>query len=107
MSHFTFTKQELLDALNKLSPMSETISFADVQHIYSQRRDEIDLALVKAARLDYTREGELEVDASAITSRADDESGAYVQAWVWVSTPDASPMSGLCELVFKDPTEES
>jgi hypothetical protein len=31
----------------------------------------------------WHREGEIEIDASAVVSRGDDE-GAYVQAWVWV-----------------------
>ena len=103
MSNFTFTKQELLDELNKLSPMSETISFSDIIGIFSKRRDEIDLAFVKEARRQVSCEGLVEVDDNAMTSRDDDESGSYVAAWVWIATSDSDE---LYNLIYKDTTEE-
>ena len=50
--------------------------------------DAIDVtaAFRKAARDQYQREGEIEIDDSAIVS--DSEDGAYVQAWVWVDRSD-------------------
>jgi hypothetical protein len=43
-----------------------------------------------AARQQWQREGEIEVDDNAEISRADDnfDKGAYVQAWVWVCDAD-------------------
>lgn len=43
-----------------------------------------DAAYRRAARAEYHREGEVEIDNNAVISRGDDP-GAYVQAWVWVS----------------------
>ncbi len=43
-----------------------------------------DAAYRRAARAEYHREGEVEIDDNAVISRGDD-AGAYVQAWVWVS----------------------
>lgn len=37
------------------------------------------------------KEGELEMDPDALISRpADNETGAYVQAWLWVENPDCA-----------------
>ncbi len=38
------------------------------------------------ARELYHRDGEIEIDESAVVSRGG-EPGAYVQAWVWVEDP--------------------
>ena len=43
---------------------------------------------LKAAKRLYEKEGTLEIDGDARLSTADG-SGAYVQAWVWVSAEDA------------------
>lgn len=40
----------------------------------------------EAARLNYQREGEIEIDDNAVISRGSDP-GAYVEAWVWVEDP--------------------
>jgi hypothetical protein len=37
----------------------------------------------------YHKEGEIEIDEGAPVSQGDDE-GAYVQAWVWVPSPEGS-----------------
>lgn len=42
----------------------------------------------EAAKNEYEREGEIEIDDNAAVSRGDD-TGAYVQAWVWVSFDEA------------------
>ena len=47
-----------------------------------------DAAYRRAARAEYEREGEVEIDDNAVISRGDD-AGAYVQAWVWVSDEEA------------------
>lgn len=43
---------------------------------------------IKAAKDQYHRDGECEVDDNAQTSRGGDH-GCYVQAWVWVYWPEA------------------
>jgi len=47
--------------------------------------------MIEAARRQYEREGEIEIDGNARISRANGnpENGAYVQAWVWVYEEDA------------------
>lgn len=49
----------------------------------------------------WAREGEIEVDESAVVSEGDDN-GAYVQAWVWVYTHEA----GLPAKLEEDEGEE-
>ena len=39
---------------------------------------------IDKARFEYQKEGSIEIDDGAKISRADDENGAYVEAWVWV-----------------------
>lgn len=51
-----------------------------------QAKGRVELAYVSEAQ-DYQREGELEVDASAVVSLGDDP-GAYVMAWIWVADCD-------------------
>lgn len=50
--------------------------------LFGERRTVAELQAVKAAQDLYQREGEIEVDDSALCSRSD--AGYYVQAWVWV-----------------------
>jgi len=49
-----------------------------------------------AARQIYYREGELEIDPNAPVSRAEGnpDSGAYVQAWVWLYDEEAARKLG-------------
>jgi hypothetical protein len=50
-----------------------------------------DADYIEAARADYQRDGEIEIDDDAVVSRNDDPDGshgAYVQAWVWVYDPE-------------------
>jgi hypothetical protein len=51
-----------------------------------------DEAYRTAARRQYQREGEIEVQDNAVISRSSDpgDPGAYVQAWVWVYEEDAA-----------------
>ena len=45
----------------------------------------------EAARKEYQREGEIEIDDEAEVSRANEvggDDGAYVQAWVWVANEE-------------------
>ena len=44
---------------------------------------------IEAAKREYGREGEIEIDSNAIVSRGDDP-GAYVAAWVWVSNSEVA-----------------
>ena len=43
----------------------------------------IDEAYREAAKEQWEREGEIEIDSNAVVSKGDDP-GAYVAAWVWV-----------------------
>ncbi len=49
--------------------------------------EQTDKQYIEAARRQYEKEGEIEVDETAVVSRGEDE-GAYVQAWVWVSNSE-------------------
>ena len=55
-----------------------------------------------AARKQYHRDGEIEIDEGAVVSRGSD-CGAYVAAWVWV--PDTEPSENYPDGV--PPEEES
>ncbi len=48
-----------------------------------------DKVLIRIAREQHHREGEIEVDEEAEVGRGDD-CGAYIQAWVWVGFDDLS-----------------
>lgn len=74
-------KNGLVQALEKL--IESGLSFGDAMNTFAAKRDAIDLAFVKEAKKQAS-EGSLEVDENAATSRSDDTSGAYVQAWIWV-----------------------
>ena len=45
-------------------------------------------AFFKAAKRIFHDEGVIEIDQDALVSMPEDESGAYVQAWVYVSCND-------------------
>jgi len=51
--------------------------------------------MIAAARHNYHRDGEIEIDECAIVSRAAGNAnrGAYVQAWVWVDDADARALA--------------
>ena len=49
-----------------------------------------DEAYIAEARLLHHRDGEVEIDGSAVVSYGNDP-GAYVQAWVWVDESDLAP----------------
>lgn len=43
----------------------------------------------KAAREQYQRDGEIEIDSNAqVSINVERQEGAYVQAWVWVADPE-------------------
>lgn len=66
------------------------LTFSDCTAAFAARRSRKELAYVAAAREIHFSEDGPEVDESAQVSLNDDdpESGAYVQAWVWVSVDD-------------------
>ena len=49
-------------------------------------------AMIAAARNEYQKEGEIEIDDNARISRAEGnpDEGAFVQAWVWVADEEAT-----------------
>jgi hypothetical protein len=47
-----------------------------------------DTEYIKQARVEYQRDGVIEIDDNAKVSRGS-YPGAYVQAWVWVGDPRA------------------
>ena len=55
--------------------------------------DDPALAAYRAAAMDQSSGGELEVDPNAVVSKGGDE-GAYVMAWLWVSDDEAGIESG-------------
>lgn len=44
--------------------------------------------LVEAARVQYHREGEIEIDQTTVLSGSKGSGGDYVLAWVWVDNPE-------------------
>jgi hypothetical protein len=58
--------------------------------------DPDDARYIKAARAQYHKDGEIEIDDGALVSRGDDP-GAYVQAWVWVSDEELEDGDDLCD----------
>lgn len=64
---------------------SQAVTFSEVVSEFAAARTPDELALVAKAR-EMAREGEIEVDDTAIVSAGDDP-GAYVMAWMWVDTP--------------------
>jgi hypothetical protein len=47
--------------------------------------------MIEAAKTEYRREGEIEIDDKAKISRApgNPDRGAYVEAWVWITDEEA------------------
>jgi hypothetical protein len=45
-------------------------------------------AAYRAAAMEQSSEGELEIDPGAVVAQSDDD-GAYVMAWLWVSDDEA------------------
>jgi len=64
-----------------------------------------------AAKAQWHDEGSCEIDDKALVSRdGEDDIGAYVQAWVWVTNEDAGirvcvEEEGGCGLVAIDPSD--
>lgn len=82
---------KLIQELNKL--IAQGLTFATVQAAFAKTEEQTNpkIAGYRATALDmHHRDGELEVDENAIVSAGDD-SGAYVQAWVWVGDEDLPP----------------
>jgi len=79
----TLTGDELQAALRTL--ISKGLTFASCTVAF-QAKGRVEEAYVEAAR-DKQRDGELEIDSSAVVSLSDDQ-GAYVMAWVWVADSD-------------------
>lgn len=59
------------------------LTFSQVVEAFAKRRSPEEVAYAQAARKNHHKEGDLEVDESAIVSKGDDD-GAYVMGWVWV-----------------------
>lgn len=80
----TLTRAEVMAIFERTG---DTLTFSDVTQALAAKRDAYDLAAVQAAQ-EASREGDLEVDENALTSRSDDSEGCYVMAWTWVPAPD-------------------
>lgn len=61
--------------------------FADAVAAFSARQSDTDRKFVRQARVEWEKEGQIEIDDNAIASGSTDR-GDYVMAWLWVS--DAS-----------------
>ena len=55
--------------------------------------DDAELAPYRAAAVEQSSAGELEIDPGAVVSKGDDR-GAYVMAWLWISDEDAGIETG-------------
>lgn len=76
----------LVDGINKLKEAG--LGFRDCIAAFSEDDDN---PYVKAAREIHHVEGEVEVDEFTVVSKDDDAEGAYVMAWVWVSSEALAP----------------
>ena len=74
-------EDRLVHGLQRLA--REGLDFSTYVRIFGVKAD-ID-PIARTARLNYQREGELEIDDYTVISRGDD-CGAYVLAWLWVAT---------------------
>lgn len=63
------------------------LTFGQVIGAFAAQQGPEEQAYVEAAREQWQREGEIEIDDKAIVSGSDDR-GDYVMAWVWVADPD-------------------
>jgi hypothetical protein len=73
-------EESLRQALREL--IKRGLHFGDAVNVFAESRTAAELRYVEKAN-DKARDGELEVDPSAIVSISED-GGAYVMAWVWV-----------------------
>lgn len=62
-------------------------TFADFMAEYAKNNTDYDKRMIQAARDEWHRDGEIEIDDVTITSGSDDD-GEYVLAWVWVYDPE-------------------
>jgi len=65
-------------------------TFSDCVHYFGKRQSEKELSFIEPAKKQYEDEGTLEFDDVPIVSMpetdesAEEHTGAYVMAWVWV-----------------------
>lgn len=71
-----YTAQGIWDSLSAGATLQEEFS--------KWQKPRTDEWYIQQARLDWQKDGEIEIDDNAVVSRGD-ESGSYVAAWVWVS----------------------
>jgi hypothetical protein len=79
----TMTGEELTSALRELK--EKGLDFGQAVTVFAAGEEEA--RLIAAARDEWHRDGEVEIDQDVVVSRGDDN-GAYVMAWVWVTDPD-------------------
>ena len=75
--------REVFEDLCEQTGFIDSISVTEHTVFPSFPTEPIEQAYVKAAQDHFARDGELEIDDNAQVSLGDD-SGAYVEAWVWV-----------------------
>ena len=78
---------ELTRNIGKLADELKRYNDAAEKDRNSHTQPENAEAYIAAAKKQWAREGEIEIDAEAKVSVGDDP-GAYVQAWVWVYDVD-------------------
>jgi hypothetical protein len=86
MQFFTMQLPMLMENIGKLA--DELKRYNDAAEKNPHTQPENAEAYIAAAKKQWAREGEIEIDAEAKVSVGDDP-GAYVQAWVWVYDVDA------------------
>lgn len=61
------------------------VTFSDCVAAFAAPADD---PLVAAARVQYHRDGEIEIDQNTVRSGSQGSNGDYVLAWVWVDDPE-------------------
>ncbi len=66
---------------------SRGLTFAECARVFGQMQNEELMALGAKAREEFEEEGKLEFDDYPVVSMAEgnEDNGAYVMAWVWVT----------------------
>lgn len=85
--------EEIIVAIKKLRQLAETVRVVGADAGRESLKKELKY-VIAAQESDLNREGECEIDDSAIVSiGCGDDNGAYVQAWVWISNDLLDPES--------------
>lgn len=77
------------EAIIKKVVKEKLLTSSEIRAVFAAQRTGVELAYQTRALSIYQDEGTCEIDEDALVSPS--ETGAYVQAWVWVPMEDLSP----------------